>query len=57
MESVIISNAEETSVIYLDEEQLADIVKLKVSGIICDVTLTEWGVPYETNTGDIFLIH
>ena len=57
MESVIISNEEETSVIYLDEEQLADIVKLKVAGIICNVTLMEWDVAYDSPIENIYLIH
>lgn len=51
------SNSEETTMIWLDEEQLADIVKLKVAGILCDVILMEGEVAYEANIGDLFLIH
>lgn len=57
MESLILSNAEETVRIWCDAEQLADIVKLKVAWIVCDVILMEGEVAYEANIGDLFLIH
>ena len=57
MDSVIMSNTEETVMIWCDADQIADIVKLKVAGIICNVTLMEWDVKYESPIENIFLIH
>jgi len=54
MESVILSNDEETMQLYITPEQVKDIVKLKVSGIMCIVTLMEGDTMY---TADIKNIH
>ena len=57
MDSIIISNEEETVRVWSSEEQLAEIVKLKTNAIICNVALDEGGTLYEANIEEVFLIH
>lgn len=57
MESVIMHTPEETVMIWASEEQIADVVKMKVAGILCDITLMEGETEYTTHIDNIFLLH
>lgn len=54
MESIILDTPEETIQIYTTEEEIANIVQLKVKGTICDIIISEGEVNYTT---DIRFIH